>query len=91
MGGVHRAKRRQFFTQLQHFVGVSVERAGVGQTCGQAEGTRFEAFLQLLAHRRDFGGGGGAVQVVHMVAAQSGMANQCRDVEGRVSVFHRAR
>ncbi|MNV49221.1 hypothetical protein D3C71_1411690 [compost metagenome] len=87
MGGIDRPERGQFFGQLHHFIGRCREGAGIGKAGGQAQGAGLEAFAQLLAHRADFIGRGGAKQVVQMIAAQRRMTDQRGNVQRGVRRF----
>ncbi|MCY1425849.1 hypothetical protein D9M71_416530 [compost metagenome] len=89
MGGIDRPERGQFFGQLHHFIGRCREGAGIGKAGGQAQRTGLKAFAQLLAHRGDFFGCGGAQQIVEVVAAQCGMTHQSGDVKRGIRRFDR--
>ena len=89
VGGVDGAESCQLFGQLHDFVRGRRKRAGICQARGQSQRTGLQALAQLFAHRGNFAGRGGAIQIVEMVAAQCGVAHQRGDVQRRVRRFDR--
>ena len=80
--GVDGACGRQWLREREHFF----RRGGVGGEIGeagaQAQGAVVEGLLQLCAHGVDFKWSCGAVEAVHVVVAERGVAYERSDVYG---------
>ncbi|ABA49412.1 hypothetical protein BURPS1710b_0836 [Burkholderia pseudomallei 1710b] len=78
------ARVRERLGERHHLLGRRGERGAVREAAGKTERAVRERLLELRAHRRDFGAGRRAVEPVHLVAAQRGVADERRDVDGRL-------
>jgi hypothetical protein len=87
---VDAAEARHHTGQGHHLVGGRGEGGFVKQAGGHAGGAAFHALFQQRAHGRHFVGRGRARQVVHAGKTQGRVADEQRDVDGRLRRDHRA-
>ena len=81
VSGVNTLLRRQLFRQRHHLFSGGLECAGVGQTGTQPQRPLTQSVAQLNPHPGDFAFRRRAEQIIHMIVAQRGMANQRADVQ----------
>ena len=81
VGGINSPLRRQLLGQRHHLFGGGLKRAGVGQPAAQTQCPLAQRVAQLHPHSGDLGVRRRTEQIVHMVIAQRGMANQRADVQ----------